>query len=58
MIAHSGHDRHSTHHSRGAATAPDVRHVCRLQPSVQDTATVHTTLAGADAGTTTGISNE
>lgn len=57
-IAHRTHRKHRTHHSRGAATAPDVRKVCRVQPSVHETATVQATLGGAEAGTSTGISNE
>ena len=57
-IAHRTHGKHRTHHSRGAATAPDVRKVCRVQPSVHETATVQATLGGAEAGTSTGISNE
>jgi len=57
-IARRTHGKHRTHHSRGAATAPDVRKVCRVQPSVQETATVQATLGGAEAGTSTGISNE
>lgn len=57
-LARSTHEKHRTHHSRGAATAPDVRKVCRVQPSVHETATVQTTLGGAEAGTATGISNE
>ena len=57
-IAHRTHKKHRTHHSRGAATAPDVRKVCRVQPSVHETATVQATFGGAEAGTSTGISNE
>ena len=57
-IARPTHGKHRTHHCRGAATAPDVRKVCRVQPSVHETATVQDTLGGAEAGTTTGISNE
>ena len=57
-IAHRSHGKHRTHHSRGAATAPDVRKVCRVQPSVHETATVQATFGGAEAGTSTGISNE
>ena len=57
-IARQTHGKHRTHHYRGAATAPDVRKVCRVQPSVHETATVQATLGGAEAGTSTGISNE
>lgn len=57
-LARRTHGKDGTHHCRGGATAPDVRKVCRVQPSVHETATVQATFGGAEAGTSTGISNE